>query len=75
MFFLPSDKMNVNKFVHTSLPTKAQIFARTGQKAVSPAGNYTGDDPALMNRSKTESAEAFVKSIEDLPDGSESEKD
>lgn len=64
MIFLPEDKMNINKFVDTQLPTKGQIFDRTGQRAVAPAGVYTHDDPALIGRSTTESAERFARDAE-----------
>lgn len=64
MLYIPDDKMFPNKFVETQLPTKGQIFDRTGKRAVSPAGVYTGDDPANIGRSNTESAEAFVRSAE-----------
>lgn len=64
--------MDINKFVDVELPTKAQIFARTGQHAVSPSGSYTGDDPAIIGRSKTESANQFLNDVdsvkEDLPE-------
>lgn len=46
MLYIPNDDMFVNKFVDVNLPTKAQIFGRTGQHAVQPAGAYTGDDIA-----------------------------
>lgn len=63
--------MDINNFVEVQLPTKGQIFARTGQHAVSPSGSYTGDDPVIIGRTPTESANAFLKDVEsfkeDLP--------
>lgn len=71
MLYIPKDKMNVNKFVYTKLPTKREIFARTGQVAVSPNGVYTQDESAELHRTTTESAEAFARAaekyVEDLP--------
>lgn len=64
MIFLPFDKMNINKFVDTQLPTKAQIFSRTGQHAVSPSGFYTHDEPYRPSMKPTEQAEAFAKEAE-----------
>lgn len=64
MLFLPDDKMNINKFVDTQLPTKGQIFDRTGKRSVAPNGVYTHDDPALIGRSNTESAECFARDAE-----------
>lgn len=74
MLPLVKDSMFTNKFVDTKLPTKKQIFARTGQVAVNPAGSYTGDDAVGHIKSKTESAEAFARTAEsyekkeDLPE-------
>lgn len=62
--FLPSEKMNINKFVDTQLPTKGQIFSRTGQRAVSPAGSYSGDEPVRFGMKPTEQAEAFTQQAE-----------
>ena len=64
MIYLPDDKMFTNKFVHIEVPTKRQIFARTGQTAVSPAGSYTGDDPARIGKKPTESAQEFISTAE-----------
>lgn len=64
MIFIPDEKMNINKFVDTQLPTKSQIFSRTGQHAVNPAGMYTGDNPYKPSMKPTEQAEAFVKEAE-----------
>lgn len=43
MLYLPNDKMFPNKFVEVSVPTKREIFARTGQFSNS-AGTYSGED-------------------------------
>lgn len=64
MIPLVKDEMFTNKFVSTKLPTKKQIFARTGERAVNPAGSYSGDDPVKRPLTKTESAEAFARSAE-----------
>lgn len=64
MLFLPDDKMFVNKFTDVKLPTKAQIFARTGQRAVTPNGVFTKDDPASFGKTPTESANEFVAAAE-----------
>lgn len=78
MLYIPDDKMNINKFVDVQLPTKAQIFDRTGQRAVAPSGLYTLDDPALIGRSTTESAERFARMAESYervtPDQSSNEE-
>lgn len=64
MLYLPNDKMFPNKFIEVQLPTKSQIFARTGQRAVS-GGSYSGEDASVRFAStKTESAEAFARSAE-----------
>lgn len=53
-----------NRFTETALPTKAQIFDRTGQRAVAPNGVYTGDEAAKIGASSTEQAEAFARAAE-----------
>lgn len=75
MFPLIDDRQNINKFVYVELPSKAQIFARTGQHAVSPSGSYTGDESADFGKHPTQSANDFVnaaesyeKPMEDLPE-------
>lgn len=67
MLFIPDVKMDVNKFVDVPLPTKAQIFARTGQRAVTPNGVYTKDDPARFGHTQTEQMNDFTNAVEDLP--------
>lgn len=69
MLYLPDEKMWPNRFVHVILPTKKQIFARTGERAVSPSGTYTKDDPAYFGKTPTQSAEEFARAAEsfDLP--------
>lgn len=64
MIPLFSDEMFGNRFVETQLPTKQQIFARTGQRAVNPAGMYTGDEGVKYSHSKTESASQFARDAE-----------
>lgn len=64
MLFLPDVKMFPNKFVYVELPTKAQIFARTGQRAVSPSGAYTGDESAVIGLNTTQQAERFASAAE-----------
>lgn len=70
MYFLPKDEMNINKFVHSELPSKRQIFYRTGQRSVSPAGSYTGEDSVVIGATPTEQADRFAKNAEsfDLPE-------
>jgi len=53
-----------NHFTETMLPTKAQIFDRTGQRAVAPNGAYSGDDAVRIGSSSTEKAEAFARTAE-----------
>lgn len=71
MLYLPNSKMHPNKFVHCEVPTKREIFARTGGAAVNPSGIYTGDDPVHMSKMPTESAMEFSLAaenyVEDLP--------
>lgn len=64
MLYLPNDDMFVNKFVYCEVPTKAQIFARTGQRAVSAAGAYTQDKSYQFGKSPTQSANEFLKDAE-----------
>lgn len=64
MLYLPDDSMFENKFVLVELPTKSQIFSRTGQRAVSPAGSYTGDLSANFGKTPTDSAMEFVATAE-----------
>lgn len=66
MIYIPTDKMWPNKFVHCEVPTKREIFARTGQRAVTPNGVFTGDESANMSKSPTQSAMEFVKAAEDF---------
>lgn len=64
MIFLPKDKMWPNRFTLVMLPTKRQIFARTGQRAVSPSGSYTGEESANFGKTPTQSAEEFARAAE-----------
>lgn len=74
MLYLPNDEMFANKFVHVELPTKSQIFSRTGQRSVSPAGSYTGDSSANFGKTPSESAMEFVATAESSKIESETEK-
>lgn len=64
MLYLPDDKMFANKFVYVEVPTKAQIFSRTGQRAVAPAGEYSKDDAVNFGKTPTQSADEFVNAAE-----------
>lgn len=64
MYYIPKKEMDVNHFVKVLVPSKAQIFARTGQKAVSPAGSYSGEDAARFGKTTTQSAMEFAKAAE-----------
>lgn len=64
MLYLPNDDMFVNAFIHCEVPTKAQIFARTGQRAVAPNGLYTQDKAYQFGKTPTMSASEFVKDAE-----------
>ena len=66
MLPLPNDKFWTNKFVKTMLPTKRQIFSRTGQTAVTPNGVYTKDESVHLGRTQTESMNEFVKMVESI---------
>ena len=64
MLYLPNDKMFPNKFVEVQLPSKGQIFARTGQRAQC-GGTFSGEDGEVrFASSKTESAERFARNAE-----------
>lgn len=69
MLPLFSDKFWPNKFVKTLLPTKRQIFCRTGQIAVTPNGVYTKDEVAHLGRTQTESMNEFAKTAESYDAG------
>lgn len=66
MLYLPNDDMFINKFVHVEVPTKAQIFARTGQRAVSASGAYTQDKAYQFGKSNTQSAMEFISDAENF---------
>lgn len=70
MFLLPSEDFFPNRFQEVMLPTKREIFARTGQVSVSPSGSYSGDDIVKIGLSNTESADSFANAAEDLPEDS-----
>lgn len=61
MLYLPTEEMDINKFVEVQLPTKEQIFARTGQHSVA-GGNY-GEDIRFAS-TPTESADRFARAAE-----------
>lgn len=77
MLYLPNDDMFVNKFVYCEVPSKAQIFARTGQRAVAPNGAYTGESSAIFGKTPTQSAMEFIKEAEsiELPEMPKVEKE
>lgn len=64
--FLPDDKMFTNKFTYTELPSKAQIFSRTGQRSVNPSGSYSGEESVKFGQSKTAQAAEFVQAAENF---------
>ena len=66
MLYLPDDEMFVNAFVHCEVPTKAQIFARTGQRAVAPNGLYTQDKSYQVGKTPTQSANEFAREAESI---------
>lgn len=75
MLYIPNDEMLVNKFVDVSLPTKSQIFARTGQHAVNPGGMYTGEEDSVhFKDTPTSACERGLRAIEKMPEKGESEK-
>lgn len=76
MLYLPTFEMFPNRFVAVELPTKSQIFSRTGKTAVSPAGCFSGEDPCRFGMSTTEAADAFAQAAEsyEKPDESKEEK-
>lgn len=66
MIYLPKDEMQVNGFVYCEVPTKAQIFARTGQRSVAPNGVYTQDKSYQLGKTPTQSANEFVREVESI---------
>ena len=64
MLYLPNDDLQINAFVYCEVPTKAQIFARTGQRAVSANGAYTQDKSYQFGKTPTQSATEFIKDVE-----------
>lgn len=71
MLYIPNDEMFTNRFVDVTLPTKSQIFARTGQHAVNPSGMYSGEDAVHFKNTPTSGIERGLRSIEEMPDKSE----
>lgn len=64
MLYLPNDEIFVNAFIHCEVPTKAQIFSRTGQRAVTPNGVFTQDKSYQFGKTNTQSAMEFVSDAE-----------
>lgn len=75
MLYLPNDEMFTNTFVHCELPTKAQIFSRTGQRSVAPNGVYTQDKSYMFDKSPTQSAMEFIKEAESFQSVDESKSE
>lgn len=57
-------EQNVNKFVLVQLPSKREIFQRTGQVAVNPNGVYTGDQSVKYGQEIGERMDNFVRNAE-----------
>lgn len=76
MLYIPNDEMIINKFVEVHLPTKKQLFARTGQHAVAPGGSYTGDDVVHFKDSPTSGLNRLLRDAEayETPENGESKK-
>lgn len=64
MYPIYKPEQDVNKFVLVNLPSKREIFQRTGQIAVSPNGVYTGDQPVKYGQEIGERMENFVHNAE-----------
>lgn len=62
MIPLPSNEMNINKFVDVKLPSKREIFARVG--GFSSGEMYSGDTPIKPGMKPTEQADALVTAAE-----------
>lgn len=75
MLYIPNDEMFVNKFVEVHLPTKKQIFARTGQHAVAPGGSYTGDDAVHFKDTPTSGLNRLVRDAESFEDTEKGESE
>lgn len=57
-------KLKVNNFKQTSIPKPADLFARFGFSK--KTGDFSGDDPALDNKSKVEKIQEVEKvAVED----------
>lgn len=76
MLYIPNDEMLVNKFVEVRLPSKKQLFARTGQHAVAPGGSYTGDDAVHFKDTPTSGLNRLLNDAEafETPKKEDSEK-
>ena len=58
-------EMNVNKFIHVLVPSKKQIFARTGSKS-NNSGMYTKDVSADFGSSKTKICDNIARDIDNF---------
>lgn len=74
MMYIPNDDMFTNRFVDVALPTKREIFARTGQHAVNAGGLYSGEDAVHFKDTPTSAIERGLRSIENMPEKESSEK-
>ncbi len=64
MYPIFKEGQDVNAFVLVQLPSKKEIFQRTGQIAVNPNGVYTGDQPVKFGQSIGERMENFIHNAE-----------
>lgn len=64
MYPIFKKEQDINAFVLVHLPSKREIFQRTGQIAVSPNGVYTGDQPVKFGQEIGERMENFVQNAE-----------
>lgn len=71
MLYLPNEDMQINKFEHVELPTKAQIFKRVGMRGVAPSGSYSGDEPVTLHPTTIQSLRNFLDYVESVPNESE----
>lgn len=61
--FCPED-LKVNKFVDVRIPSNKDYFARVGRQVL-PAGQYTGDEPAMMPTDKVSQITAAEQELFD----------
>lgn len=55
--------MDINRFEEVMLPSKAQIFSRTGKKT-QVAGSYTGDESARFSGTNIDALEKVARTAE-----------